>query len=133
MSKIHALPLVVITFCVGMMVGAWAMVLHYRHQLDREANGETVSLLLLEVHTLELLRSGEITNAIEHLEYDLDWSLIGLTPFLKETPRSPLEQTFVMEIQKARGYRRKFPRKTSTQVDDEVASAFTLLDAQSGH
>ena len=85
---------------------------------------------MLEVHALQSIRNGNITNAVEKLEFNLDWALIGLTRFLENKPASPIEQTDVKEIQKVKVYRATFPRVTGTQVDKDVAKVFDLLNAQ---
>jgi len=87
--------------------------------------------MMLEVQTLENLRSGNIAGTIDKLEYNLDWTLIALTPFLEKKPEGLIEQADLKEIQKAKDYRTKFPRKTGTQADTDVAKVFALLNEQS--
>jgi hypothetical protein len=133
MSKTRTSLFVLVAFAFGGVVAWQATTSHYNHIINQSYNDSQVGSMMLEVRTLESLRKGNITNAVEQLENDLDETLFGLIPFLEKKPDSLIEQVGIREIQKAKDYRIKFPRKTGTWIDDDVAKAFVLLDAQSKH
>ena len=131
MSKALAFLYGLVTFAIGGVIAWECAARHYHHVIDQSHNNTQVAELMLEVQTLKNLRSGDMTGTIDKLEYNLDWTLIALTPLLEEKPGTLIEQAEIKEIQKAKDYRARFPRKTGTQADQDVAKVFTLLREQS--
>jgi hypothetical protein len=133
MSKTRTFLLVAVAFLSGGILGAWGIARYYSEMLTRATTHGDVALLGQEVRTLEHLRNGRITNAVENLEMNLDWSIICVAPLLEKKTKSAIEETYVRTIEKARDYRARFPRKSKPEVDDKVAKVFTRLDAQPRH
>jgi hypothetical protein len=131
MSKIGIFLYGLVAFIFGGVI-AWGFAAgHYHHVINRSYNNSQIAEMMLEVQTLKNLRSGDITGTIDKLEYNLDWTLIALTPSLEKKPETLIEQAEIKEIEKAKDYRAKFPRKTGTQADQDVVKVFTLLQEQS--
>jgi|SRR5688572_21490164 len=132
MTKTRALLLALAAFVIGAAAGGWAVSRFW----DRLNNDLSLGPLGAEasttVRTLERLRAGNATGAVELLEIKLDGALVGLGAFMRETPPSNRDPLHLKVLSMARDYRARFPRThDSPEVARSIARAFTLLDEPS--
>ena len=131
MSKRRAIVFITSAFLVGAMLGGWTGQLKHRKLMWLDSAANDANLIKFEVGLLKKLQTNNAAKAIETLETDLDWSLVGLGNAMSNCPNSLLDQTFLRFIKEAKEYREQFPRKSdSSKLDDEVSNTFLRVSAQ---
>ena len=134
MSKTRALLLAMAALIIGALAGGWGVSRFWERFAGDLAAGSMAADASTTVLTLEHLRMGNTTGAVERLETKLDGALIGLGAFIPETPKSRRDPQHISVLEIARAYRTKFPRTSdSPEISGGVARAFELLDGPPRH
>lgn len=129
-----ALLLAFTTLMIGAIAGGWTVGWIQARITTHWAGVSSAAEASTTVWTLERLRSGNTTKAVELLESKLDGALIGLGASLSSTPESRRDPALIKTLQSAREYRARFPRKTENpEIDEAVARVFALLDRKTEH
>jgi hypothetical protein len=130
MNKLKFIMLFFVGLAIGSAVAWQCTSAYYIRRINQMYVQNSVVQANIEMDTLRHLRSGDVTNAIEKLELDLDWALIGMTPYLATSSQFHLGRFELKSLREVSEYRATFPRKTGKQVDNDVAEVFALLSSQ---
>ncbi|HWX21858.1 MAG TPA: lipid-binding SYLF domain-containing protein [Candidatus Binatia bacterium] len=104
---------------------------HLDQYLSGMVTSEHTAAADMAVTTLERLRAGQEPQAVELLEFQLDWAVKALGSALAAMPEKERPPGSLTALKRAKEYRTKFPRKTGNpSLDDEVARAWKLLEKQ---
>ena len=134
MSKTRASFLALAALVIGAVVGGWGVSKFWGRFTGDLSAGSMAAEASTTVSILKRLRAGDLTNAVELLEIELDGALIGLGVFLPDIPEAHREPLHLKVIRTARDYRAHFPRTNESDESAEaVARAFTLLDGKTRH
>ena len=112
-------------FIIGAVCGGWGVGHYLTWKL---ITGSLAADTGMTISTLERLRSGKETNAVELLEIKLDGDLVGLGAFLTEVSKSRRDPTHIKILKMAKDYRTKFPREMDAATSECIANAFVLLE-----
>ena len=137
MSKLRIIGLTTIALVVGVIAGGW-FVAAYLNYVAKETNRLSYQVTVQSrvaraddaVRVLRYLRGGQISNAVETIEFNLENYLIYLEPrfvdpnILKSVPWN------LEVLQNVKDYRAKFPYKTNPDVARSVAEVFSVLNVQ---
>jgi hypothetical protein len=127
MSRRKALALVTVALCVGIFIG-WFLATRHGDRFTRDfASVSSSADVGITVRTLQRLRAGNDTGAIELLEAHLDGALLALGSSLRSTPEGQRDVLHLQMLDLAREYRVTFPRQSiSPEVDEAVTRALSL-------
>ena len=132
MSKAATITISLVALLIGIVVGGWTTNNLRRDSNTRfiigHLNGEACST----VFTLQHLRSGYITNAVEFLEKKLDGELIGFSGIMLAEPRLlKRDPSFLTTLKAITEYRTHYPQKSgSPEIDGQADKAIDLLNGQ---
>jgi hypothetical protein len=137
MSKKLAIPLIIVAFIIGMIVGGWSISFFWEH-LNRDLmTSSAAAETSLDVAILKELRTkNNVTNAIDVLEIRLDSSIGELGLYLNEIPKIKRDPQDLKSLQIAKNYREKYPRTYPhtdvdySEIDQFVSNAFLLVSDQ---
>lgn len=128
MKKPTVIFFAAITFLLGGVLGAWGISKFLgRFNLDSLVGSKSADASLT-TRTLELIREGNTTGAVELLEVRLDGSLSVMGMLMSDAPISRWDPLDVKTLQRAKDYRAKFPR-TNEAFQIAVDKAFRLLNS----
>jgi len=130
MSKKLAIILIIAMFFLGSIIGHQLATRKYEKILQVSSENVASGYAKNSIYLLNLLRTNNSAKAIENLEMNLDWELLGLSFSMSNAPRSPLDPYFLKTIQNAKEYRVQFPHKSeSPSLDEELLNIFLHVNA----
>ncbi|NJM55207.1 MAG: hypothetical protein HC841_04205 [Verrucomicrobiae bacterium] len=117
----------VISFLLGAVVTVIAAWIPLSRFFATSSANVGAADIVYSLTTLNALKSGKITNAMELLEVQLDGGIIVLGSKLEELPAHLHHKNQIKQMKAAWDYRAKYPRKSDDPDMDATVAAY--LDA----
>ncbi|MEI7808659.1 MAG: hypothetical protein WCJ07_09275 [Verrucomicrobiota bacterium] len=135
MSKTATMTISLVALLIGIVVGGWTTKNFRQYYNTRSIIGQLNGEACSTVFTLQHLRSGYITNAVEFLEKKLDGELIGFSGIMLAEPRLlKSDPSFLTTLNVITEYRTHYPQKSgSPEIDAQADKAIDLLNEQTKH